>query len=180
HVDQDETIGYEKLLLATGGQPRTIQGGDAVVYFRTLDDYRKLRAIADEHRHVVVIGGGFIGSELAASLTSNGCRVTMLFPEDGIGARIFPAELSAFVTDYYREKGVEALTGEMVGSIAGRRVTTASGRELEPDAIVAGLGIVPNEELAARAGLPCDNGIVVDDRGRVGGRDDVFAAGDVA
>jgi NADPH-dependent 2,4-dienoyl-CoA reductase/sulfur reductase-like enzyme len=178
--DQGEELGYEKLLLATGGQPRTIPGGEEIVYFRTLDDYRQLRALADEQGHIVVIGGGFIGSELAASLTSNGCQVTMVFPEDGIGARIFPAELSGFVTGYYREKGVEVLTGEMVGAVVGRHITTSSGVELEPDAIVAGLGIVPNEQLAARAGLPLEDGIVVDDRGRVGGRDDVFAAGDVA
>jgi 3-phenylpropionate/trans-cinnamate dioxygenase ferredoxin reductase subunit len=178
--DQGEEIGYEKLLLATGGSPRTLPGGDEVVYFRTLDDFRRLHAIAEQKGSVVVVGGGFIGSEIAASLTSNGCPVTMFFPEDGIGARIFPADLSAFVTEYYREKGVQVMTGEMLGHLNGLELTTSGGTTLTPDAIVAGLGIVPNEQLAARAGLPLDNGIVVDDRGRAGGRDDVFAAGDVA
>jgi NADPH-dependent 2,4-dienoyl-CoA reductase/sulfur reductase-like enzyme len=182
-VVQDSTgeeIGYEKLLLATGGTPRQIPGADDVVYFRTLDDFRRLREVAKDGASVVVIGGGFIGSEIAASLRGAGCNVTMVFPEDGIGARIFPAPLAAFVTDYYREQGVEVLSGETVASIVGRKVTLGSERELEPDVVVAGLGIVPNEALAARAGLPLDNGIVVDDRGRAGGRDDVFAAGDVA
>ncbi|MDX6503995.1 MAG: 3-phenylpropionate/trans-cinnamate dioxygenase ferredoxin reductase component [Gaiellaceae bacterium] len=178
--DQGEEYAYEKLLLATGGTPRTLPGDGDVIYFRTLDDFRRLHALAEAKGRFVVIGGGFIGSELAASLTANGCQVTMLFPGDGIGARIFPAELSAFVTEYYREKGVEVLAGETVSGIEGTRVRTESGKELEADAIVAGLGIVPNAELAAAAGLLVEDGIGVDDRGRVDGRDDVFAAGDVA
>jgi NADPH-dependent 2,4-dienoyl-CoA reductase/sulfur reductase-like enzyme len=181
--EHGDALGYEKLLLATGGTPRTIPGGDTddVVYFRTLDDFRRLRAAAaQEDARVVVIGGGFIGSEIAASLASTGAAVTMIFPEDGIGARIFPSELSAFVTDYYREQGVHVLAGTTVAGVHGLSIALGDGTELEADAIVAGLGIVPNEQLAARAGLPLDNGIVVDDRGRVGGRDDVFAAGDVA
>src|SRR4051812_25969351 len=129
--DQGEAIGYEKLLLATGGSPRELPGGEDVVYYRTLDDFRRLRAVADVNGSVVVIGGGFIGSEIAASLASSGCSVTMLFPEDGIGARIFPAELSAFVTGYYREKGVEVLTGESVAGILGRTLTTGAGTQLE-------------------------------------------------
>jgi 3-phenylpropionate/trans-cinnamate dioxygenase ferredoxin reductase subunit len=179
--DAGEQYAYEKLLLATGGRPRTIGGGDQdVVYFRTLDDYRRLRGLAREGAHVVVIGGGFIGSELAASLTSNGVRVTMIFPEAGIGARLFPGELAQFVTDYYRERGVEVLAGETVAAIEGTRVTTGSGKTLEADGIVAGLGIEPSVELAVAAGLPVDNGIVADELGHAGGRDDVFAAGDVA
>jgi len=180
--NRGEALHYEKLLLATGGSPRTIPGGDTedVVYFRTLDDFRRLRAVAQEGASVVVIGGGFIGSEIAASLASTGSTVTLVFPEDGIGARIFPSELSAFVTEYYREQGVDVRPGTMVSELSGLHVKLGDGTVLEADAVVAGLGIVPNEQLAARAGLPLDNGIVVDDRGRVGGRDDVFAAGDVA
>jgi NADPH-dependent 2,4-dienoyl-CoA reductase/sulfur reductase-like enzyme len=176
-----EEYEYEKLLLATGGRPRTIGGRDQeVVYFRSLDDYRRLRGLAREGAHVVVIGGGFIGSELAASLTGNGVRVTMIFPEAGIGSRLFPEELAQFVTSYYRERGVEVLTGETVASIDGTRLATGSGRTFEPEGIVAGLGIEPAVELAESAGLTVDNGIVVDAYGRAGGRDDVFAAGDVA
>ncbi len=128
----------------------------------------------------VVIGGGFIGSEIAAALSWSGAAVTMVFPENGIGARLFPTELSEFVNGYYREKGVEVLPGEVVDTIEDGVVRLGSGRTLEADGIIAGLGIEPETELAEAAGLPVDDGIVVDDRGRVGGRDDVFAAGDVA
>jgi NADPH-dependent 2,4-dienoyl-CoA reductase/sulfur reductase-like enzyme len=183
--DQGETYSYERLLLATGGRPRRLPfGGDEVIYYRTLDDYRRLRALASANARFVVIGGGFIGSEIAAALATNGHPVTMVFPEAGIGARIFPAELSAFVTDYYRARDVEVLTGTSVTAIeraAGKlRVETGDGRVLESDAVVAGLGIAPRTELAEAAGLVVSDGIVVDDRGRVDGRDDVFAAGDVA
>jgi NADPH-dependent 2,4-dienoyl-CoA reductase/sulfur reductase-like enzyme len=131
-----------------------------------------------------VIGGGFIGSEIAAALALNDCPVTMVFPEAGIGARIFPAQLSAALNDYYRERGVELLAEASVTGIAARgegaNVTLADGRVIEADAIVAGIGIEPSVELATDAGLPVTNGIVVDAYGHVGGHEDVFAAGDVA
>jgi 3-phenylpropionate/trans-cinnamate dioxygenase ferredoxin reductase component len=179
--DAGDEYAWEKLLLATGGTPRELGNADGdVIYFRTLDDYRKLRALADGGAHVVVVGGGFIGSELAAALTGAGARVTMLFPEAAIASRVFPSPLAQFVTEYYREKGVEVLTGETVESVQGGVLTTGTGRVVEGDAVVAGLGIVPNVALADAAGLQVDNGIVVDEYGRVDGRDDVFAAGDVA
>ena len=178
--DAGEEYAWEKLLLATGARPRQIPGAEGVVWYRTLDDYRRVREIAREGAHIVVIGGGFIGSELAAGLVGTGCRVTMLFPEPGIGFRLFPAGLSTFVADYYREKGVELLTGETVGSASGDRVETGSGTTIEADAVVAGLGVIPNTELAEAVGLEVGDGIVVDEYGRVPGREDVFAAGDVA
>jgi 3-phenylpropionate/trans-cinnamate dioxygenase ferredoxin reductase component len=179
--DRGESHGYERLLLATGGRPKRVPAwGDDVVYFRTLTDYRALRAQAGEGKRFTVIGGGFIGSEVAAALSMSGSAVTLVVPEDGIGARLFPAALSAFVTDYYREQGVEVLAGETVASVDGTRVTTGSGRVLEADGVVAGLGIEPATELAADAGLAVDDGVLVDELGRAGERDDVFAAGDVA
>jgi NADPH-dependent 2,4-dienoyl-CoA reductase/sulfur reductase-like enzyme len=178
--DAGEEYAWEKLLFATGARPRQIPGAEGVVWFRTLDDYRRVRESAQEGAHIVVIGGGFIGSELAAGLVGAGCRVTMLFPEPGIGYRLFPADLAASVTDYYREKGIEVLTGETVDAAVGDRVETGSGTTLTADAVVAGLGVVPNTELAEAAGLEVDDGIVVDECGRVPGGEDVFAAGDVA
>ncbi len=172
--DQGDEYGYERLLLATGGRPRRLDGdgGDDVVYFRTYDDYRRLRELSEGGGRFAVVGGGFIGSELAAALQSNGAEVTMLFSGDGICAHLFPAPLSQFVTDYYRERGVEVLPGE--------RARAGDPRLSAADGVVAGIGIEPATDLAAATGLPVEDGIVVDDRGRVAGRDDVFAAGDVA
>ena len=182
--DAGDAYSYERVLLATGGTPRRLPvDGGAIVYFRTLDDFRRLRALAASGARVVVIGGGFIGSEIASALAQNGCAVTMIFPEAGIGGRVFPPELSTFVTDYYRSKGVEVLADETVTGIepgTPLRAVTGGGRLLKAEAIVAGVGIQPNDELAAAAGLPVDDGIVVDQFGRAGGLDDVFAAGDVA
>lgn len=176
---------YEKLLFATGGRPRRFAfGGDDVVYYRTLDDYRKLRAVAHDHARFCVIGGGFIGSEIAAALAMNGCAVSLVFPQEGIGARIFPKTFSLALNDYYREHGVEMHPKTLVAGIerqgSGVRVELGGGRTLDADGVVAGIGIVPNVELAASAGLDVKNGIVVDAYGRASGREDVFAAGDVA
>src|SRR5215471_17506337 len=134
--DAGEEYSWEKLLLATGARPREIPGAEGVIWYRTLDDYRRLREAAQEGSHVVVIGGGFIGSEIAAGLVGVGARVTMLFPEPGVGHRLFPADLSASVTDYYREKGVEVLAGEMVASASGHGVETGSGRTVRADAVI--------------------------------------------
>jgi NADPH-dependent 2,4-dienoyl-CoA reductase/sulfur reductase-like enzyme len=132
----------------------------------------------------VVVGGGFIGSEMAAALNGAGCPVTLVFPERGIGGRLFPAELADYVTADYRAHGVEVITEAQVEAVErrgeGAAVRLADGRSLEADAVVAGLGIEPATELAADAGLAVDDGIVVDEWGRAQGQERVFAAGDVA
>jgi NADPH-dependent 2,4-dienoyl-CoA reductase/sulfur reductase-like enzyme len=178
--DHGDSYHWEKLLLATGGRPRTIPGAEGVIYVRTLDDYRAVRGRVHEGSSAVVIGGGFIGSELAAALAASGCRVTMVFPERGIASRVLPAELSAYVTDQYREHGVEVLTEETVAAAGATWVKTGDGRTIEADIVVAGLGIEPESDLARAAGHEVDNGIVVDVFGRASGHEDVFAAGDVA
>jgi 3-phenylpropionate/trans-cinnamate dioxygenase ferredoxin reductase subunit len=181
--DRSGTYDYQKLLFATGGSPRRFPfGGDGVLYYRTLTDFRRLRALVERQGSFAVIGGGFIGSEMAAALTMQGRPVTMFFPEEGIGARVFPTDLSRFLVDYYREKGVDVRPGSKVTNIGdGSRafVHTESGLQLVVDGVVAGLGIIPNTELAASAGIKVSDGIVVDRHLRTS-VPDVFAAGDVA
>jgi len=142
-----------------------------------------LRALTEQGRRFAVIGGGFIGSEIAAALTMNQKQVVMLFPGNGICGHVFPPDLSQNVTDYYREKGVTVLAGEKVAGLERRGVQlvvkTESGQEVAVDGVVAGLGIAPNVELAQQAGLEIDNGVVVDQMLRTR-RPEIFAAGDVA
>jgi 3-phenylpropionate/trans-cinnamate dioxygenase ferredoxin reductase component len=172
---------YDRLLLATGGVPRRLPvGGDRIVYFRTIADYRRLRGAG---REVVVIGGGFIGSELAAALAQTGRSVTMIFPEEAVGARAYPKELADALTRTFEERGVRVLAGETVAEVEERgdrvAVRTARGEELVADAVVAGLGIRPNTALAEAAGIRCSDGIEVDERLETSAPG-VFAAGDVA
>lgn len=175
---------YEKLLLATGGVPRHLPGAHAeVIYFRTLDDYQKLRKHVRPGTTVAVIGGGFIGSEIAAALAINECRVTMIFPDRGIGAHVYPAALSDFISGYYRAKGVTLRAGEKVQAIekTGKNfsVRTDQGEPVAADVVVAGIGIEPDVTLARRLGVQVDNGVVVDEFLRAT-QPDIYAAGDVA
>lgn len=175
---------YEKLLLATGGSPRRLPfGGEDILYFRDLEDYQKLRTMCNKNKHFGVIGGGFIGSEIAAALSMNNEKVTMVFPEDGIGAKVYPKEISQYLNNYYRSKGVEVMTGVNVidlkkekGSIS---LVTDKKIQIPVDIVVAGIGLLPNTELAHAAGLQTNKGILVDPMLRTNDPD-IFAAGDVA
>lgn len=187
--DQGISYTFNKLLLATGGTPRRLPfGGDDIIYFRTIDDYHRLRALSGEKQRFAVIGGGFIGSEIAAALAMNGKEAVMAFPEEGIGARLFPRDLSLFLNDYYRQQGVEVLPGQQVTGLRKkdgqllmtlRDGSTGQERTIAVDAAVAGIGIEPNVALAEDAGLPVENGILVNERLQAGSPD-VYAGGDVA
>jgi NADPH-dependent 2,4-dienoyl-CoA reductase/sulfur reductase-like enzyme len=187
--DKGTEYQYEKLLLATGGTPRRLEfGGDHIIYYRTLADYERLRALTENNSRFAVIGGGFIGSEIAAALAMNGKTVSLVIPEEAICARLFPADLAAYVKDYYVKKGVEVLTGRRsVGleargdqfTLAIEDVKTKETSKLATDAVLAGIGIVPNTELAQQAGLKVENGIWVDSTLRTSDPN-IFAAGDVA
>lgn len=177
---------YGKLLLATGSTPRMIDAlppHDRIIYYRTLENFRHLRRLAVAGSRIGVIGSGFIGSELAASLTGAGCRVTMIFPEELIGAGRFPVALSDFISMYYEDKGVELVNGVSVargqGSDDGATVELSDGRTLEFDAVVAGLGVTPNVELAEKADLKVDDGVVVDSH-LLTSDPHIYAAGDIA
>jgi NADPH-dependent 2,4-dienoyl-CoA reductase/sulfur reductase-like enzyme len=182
--DKNEVYQFEKLLLATGGSPQRLDfGGDEIIYFRTLVDYRRLRELTTEGRRFAVIGGGFIGSELAAALAMNHKEVVMVFPGSGICQRMFPPDLSQFLNEFYRQKGVDLWNGESAVALERRGaqllLKTKSGREAAVDGVVAGLGIKANIDLAKAAGLQTADGIVVDELLRTS-KPDIFAAGDVA
>jgi NADPH-dependent 2,4-dienoyl-CoA reductase/sulfur reductase-like enzyme len=183
--DRGDSWRYRRLLLATGALPRLLPfaGNERVIHFRTADDYRRLRSHAVAGARIAVVGGGFIGSELAASLAGAGCKVSMLFPGASIGSGRYPPALASFLDDYYRERGVELLQGVRVvdGAASGEGVELAlsDGRRLPVDAVVAGLGVVPDTALAEQAGLEVANGVVVDARLR-SSDPDIWAAGDLA
>jgi NADPH-dependent 2,4-dienoyl-CoA reductase/sulfur reductase-like enzyme len=179
---------YERLLIATGATPRRFPFGQGINYFRTAEDYRRLREGAERGQRFAVIGGGFIGSELAAALSMNGKEVVMAFPDKGIGWRIFPADLSLSLNAYYKEKGVEIRAGVTAAAVerSGTRfeVTTrdvegGGSRTITADGVVAGVGVEPNVGLAQQAGLQVANGIVVDEFLHTSAPD-IYAAGDVA
>jgi len=178
---------YKKLLLATGGVPRTlpIPGGDleGICYFRTLDDYLRLRKESSEGKTAVVIGGGFIGSEIEAALAINKVRVTMVFPGPYLVNRIFPESLGRAIQEHYQSRGVTILTGEKPDSFQkkdGRFITrTASSKELESDMVIVGVGVAPSLDLPRRAGLQTANGVIVDEYLQAS-LPDIYAAGDIA
>jgi NADPH-dependent 2,4-dienoyl-CoA reductase/sulfur reductase-like enzyme len=181
---QGETYTFDKLLLATGGRPRQLSfNNDAIIYYRTLADYQQLRELSDQRSKIVVIGNGFIGSELAAALTMQGNLVFMSFPGKAICSKLFPADLAAHLNQYYRSKGVEVLAETKVTAVGGKgtelTVQLDDGRQLEVNGVVAGIGIEPNVDLAKAAGLKVDDGIIVDHTLRTS-QPDIYAAGDVA
>jgi NADPH-dependent 2,4-dienoyl-CoA reductase/sulfur reductase-like enzyme len=175
---------YDKLLLAPGGTPNHLPFGEGnIIYFRTFQDYQHLRKLTEKGSRFLVIGGGFIGSEIAAALTLVGQQVTMVFPENAISEHAFPNDLSKFLNEYYRLNGVEILAGESIVSVQKEGdnliARTGSGRMMEVDGVVAGIGIRPNLELAKQADLEVDNGIIVNEQLQTS-QPDIYAAGDSA
>ncbi len=184
---QGETYGYDKLLLATGCKPRTltIPGSDldGICYFRGLDDYLRTRDVAAEGKSAVVIGGGFIGSELAAALNICKLHVTMIFPGELLCDRVFPDYLGRAVQQRYAEKGVRVLASDKPVSFSknGSKFITRTGKgeTIESDIVIVGVGVIPEMELAKCGGLEVDNGIVVNEYLETS-HPDVYAAGDNA
>ncbi|WP_447645344.1 NAD(P)/FAD-dependent oxidoreductase [Nocardioides zeae] len=183
-----EVYGYGKLLLATGGRPRHIDGldpGERVLYFRTLTDYHHLRRLSEEHPHVAVVGGGYIGSEIAAALVQNGCTVTLVHPDDVLGGSMLPPTLAHRYETLFVDGGVTLRPGTKVSSgIAdetGVELVLDDGSTLAADVVVVGLGIEPAGEVAGEAGVVlADDGSIEVDRHLATNVADVHAAGDVA
>jgi NADPH-dependent 2,4-dienoyl-CoA reductase/sulfur reductase-like enzyme len=181
--DRSEEYGYQRLLLATGGRPRHLPfGGDHIIYYRTVADFRRLQGLAERGQRFAVIGGGFIGAEIAAALAMNGKQVTLIFPEATIGARVFPADIGKFLVEYYREKGVRVQPNALVTDVldsGGPLQVVTSGGAIQAEGVIAGIGLLPNIELGQAAGLAVENGILVDEFLRTT-QPNIYAAGDVA
>lgn len=179
---------YDKLVLATGGRPRrlTLPGADApnVLYLRTLADVDAIRAELQPQRRLVVIGGGYIGLEVAASARKQEVQVTVLESAPRVLVRVTAPEMSAFYERVHREAGVDVRTGVALErlEVEGGRVTAvvlADGGRIEADLVVVGIGLVPGMELAHDAGLVVGDGIVVDEYGCTSDPD-ILAIGDCA
>ena len=152
------SVGYGKLLLATGAEPRTlaVDPGPRVVYYRTAADYERLRAIVDAGSHVVVVGGGYIGSEIASALVQNDVTVTLVLDLQDVQEQMFPRALAASLTQAFADRGVTVVHGSVDSGEAtgdGVKIRLDDGTEVTGDAAVIGVGVLPRTGLAEAAGL---------------------------
>lgn len=180
-------LAYDKLALATGGRPRRLDLAgieQANVYMlRTIDDALALRAEFRAGRRLVIIGGGYIGLEVASLAIGKGLEVTLLESAERILSRVAAPEISAFYERLHRQAGVDLRTGVRITAFADDNGLTElvleDGTRIGADAVLVGIGLVANVELAAAAGLATDDGIVVDEYSRTSDPD-IVAAGDCA
>lgn len=183
-------LNYDRLAIATGGRPRPLSVPNAAVaercanfhYLRTLDDVEQIRAQMAPGKRLAIVGGGYIGLEVAASAIAQGLQVTVLEALPRVLQRVTAAELSAYYERKHREAGVDIRTGVQVADleVTGDAVTAvlcADGSRLAADLVVVGIGLLANTELAAEAGLQVDNGILVDEHAQTSDPH-IFAAGD--
>lgn len=187
HLADGRALHYDKLVLATGGRARTLSlpGADRPNVFplRSIADVQALRGHCLEGKSAVIIGGGFIGLEVAAVAVKLGMKVTVLEGLPRVLARVTVPEVSAFFERIHREAGVDLRTGVQIAALEGEAAVTqvvqADGSRIAADFVLAGIGQLPNVELAQQAGLVVDNGIVVDEYSRTADPD-IYAAGDCA
>lgn len=188
HAKNGEAHRFDKLILATGARVRrlTCPGADCdgVYYLRTIDDVRGIQARFREGARLVVVGGGYIGLEAAAVARKMGLDVTVLEAEDRVLARVAGPEVSAFYQDVHRDAGVDIRLGARVSEIAVedgcvRACVLDGGEETPADLVIVGIGILPNAEIAAEAGLVVSNGIDTNEFAQTSHRD-VYAIGDCA
>ncbi|WP_449278447.1 NAD(P)/FAD-dependent oxidoreductase [Leucobacter sp. GX24907] len=209
-TEHGREVGYEQLLLATGGEPNRLDlpEDERIVYFRSVEDYRTLRRHSGNHRHLAVVGGSFIGTELAAALVQNDTETTLVFPQPVLGGDVFPADLANRFHRMFECEGVWLVPGATVESARigpddrvepverGERggagdddwdddrehsivLRLSTGVSIGCDAVAIGVGVTPNVGLASAAGLDTDDGVIVDERLRTSDPR-VFAAGDIA
>lgn len=185
-LEHGGAVPYDKLLLATGTRVRRLElpGADlaGVHYLRSIADVLGIRGEMSKGATLVIVGGGYIGLEVAAVAVRAGCRVTVLEAQDRIMNRVVAPQVSAFYDQVHRAEGVDIHTGVAVSGFEGeervKAVLSAGGHRFAADLVVVGVGVIPNTELAEDAGLKVDNGICVDEYARTGDSR-IFAAGDV-
>lgn len=178
---------FEHLVLAVGATPRTLPvpaaDRDGVFLLRTAEDALAIKAALQPGRRIAIVGGGFIGLEVASSARQLGCEVTVLEAQERLLMRSLPAEAADAVAQVHAEEGVTIRTGVRIESIGGdrrvRHVALAGGEHVEADAVIVGIGIVPNTRLAADAGVEVADGIITDEFGRTS-VDNIYAVGDCA
>ncbi len=180
-----EALSYDKLVIATGARPRKLQAPgadlDGVFYLRSLADSQAIAARLGPGKRLAIIGGGYVGLEVAASATKLGCKVAVIEMLERLLARVAGTEIADFYADVHRAAGVDLHFGVMIEGFVGdgsvKAVRLTDGTEIPADVVVVGIGAIPNTELAAAAGLAVENGIVVDDCGRTSDPA-IFAVGD--
>jgi NTE family protein len=178
---------FGRLLIATGASPRTLEvpGStlEGVFALRRLDDSTRIRAAAEKARHAVVVGAGFIGMEVAASLSQLGVEVTLVHRGEGLFEILRARPLTVFLSELYGRKGVQLLLGDEVAAFGGRSrldaVETKRGRTAQAELAVVGIGVAPGTDWLEGSGLRLDDGVVVNERFETG-VDGIWAAGDVA
>lgn len=189
HTEDGQTIGFEKLLIATGARvrPFEVEGAelDNIFYLRQVNDSVAIREAAKDVARAVVIGGSFIGMEVASVLQSEGVDVTMVFPEERVWASFFTPEMSDYFENYYKEKGVTLMPGEKVTRFEGKNgrlthIILGSGQKLEAPMAVAGIGVIPNSELFEETAVELKNGGIVVNKFLETSVEGIYAAGDVA
>ena len=186
-LEDGRQIPFRKLLMATGGRPRqlSIPGADlaGISYLRTLEDSDVLRAGMAGARRAAVVGGGFIGCEVATAFAQSGLQTTLIEVTPAPLSLVLDSETSGFMASFLEQQGVTLRTGTAAERFVGekgrvRLVVTTAGEEIAADLVVIGVGIAPNTELAAAAGLEVDNGVVVNEY--LEATEAIYAAGDVA
>ncbi|WIY81537.1 FAD-dependent oxidoreductase [Propionimicrobium sp. PCR01-08-3] len=180
-----ETIGYKKLLLAMGSVPTAISGSsdERIIAMRSLSDYRKIRELIADDKTAIVVGGGFIGTEIAASLASNDVDVTLIYPERVLGERSYPKVITDEIHQAYVDHGVRLVAGHLVdhaviGSDGRPGVVLDDGSTYSAAVVIAGMSAKPALGLASEAGLDVDKGVLVDEHLRTSDPD-IWAAGDI-
>ena len=182
-----EEFGFQKLVIATGASPRTLEIPGSklqnLFYLRTLNNSKTIRTAAEKAKHAVVIGGGFIGMEVAAVLAQKGIAVTMVLNDDRVFKRLFSPEMSSFFENYYAARKVRLIKSTSVTQLQGdgavKSAVLKDGQTVPCDLVVAGIGVQPSIEILTNSGLDVDNGILVNEYLQTS-HPDVFAAGDVA